>query len=123
MCDTLTYYTHMNFSELRTWLQKLQRRFRKMRAASLGRALHAAAGRARPSGLRAPRATAAAAAAAATAAAGCFYMSGAEEEYLSITEETLPQTYEPEEIARVWRAHPRCAARRLGTIARTTFRS
>jgi len=47
-----------------------------------------------------------------------LYIRGSEGEYRSIPESALPHTYEPDQIAAVWREHPRCALARLTTIGR-----
>lgn len=47
-----------------------------------------------------------------------LYLHGAEDEYRFIPESSLPQKYDPAEIAAVWREHPRCALARLSEIGR-----
>ena len=61
------------------------------------------------------------AAATATGVGGlALYLRGAEDEMGSVSESELPAVYDPDEITRVWRQHPRCALSRLGKIVRST---
>ena len=40
----------------------------------------------------------------------------ADDEFASVSESELPLAYNPEQIASVWRSHPRCVLSRLATI-------
>ena len=77
------------------------------------RFLHAAAG-ARV--VRGSRLRVAAAVAAGGAGGLALWLRGADDEFCSITEESLPLVYDPAAISAVWREHPRCAVARLGVI-------
>lgn len=59
-----------------------------------------------------------AAAAGAGAGVTALYLRDADSEFRSVSEASLPLTYEPEDIASVWSEHPRCVLSRLLTIAR-----
>ena len=50
--------------------------------------------------------------------ATALYLRDAESEYRTISESSLPTTYDPQAIAAVWKEHPRCALSRVVTIAR-----
>ena len=45
-----------------------------------------------------------------------LYLRGAKDEYLAISEDSLPHRYQPLEIAAVWREHPRVAISRMVEI-------
>ena len=55
---------------------------------------------------------------AAVGTASYIYLRDADQQYKSIPESSLPQTYDPAAIATVWNQHPKCVVSRLATIAR-----